>query len=82
MACDLQVTEREIIMNKALKMRLAAIPALVLATGGSAFAALPTGAAEAIDAYRTDVVAVFGLLIAAGIAIFAVRKLGQKMGWL
>ncbi len=47
-----------------------------------AFAALPTGAADAIEAYETDVVAVFGLLIAAGIAIFAVRKLGSKMGWL
>lgn len=45
-------------------------------------AALPTGAAEAIATYQTDVTAVFGLLIAAGIAIFAVRKLGQKMGWL
>lgn len=69
-------------MNKALKMRLAAIPAFVLATGGSAFAALPTGAAEAIESYRTDLVTVYGLLISAGIAIFAVRKLGQKMGWL
>lgn len=48
----------------------------------TAHAALPTGAADAITAYQTDVVAVFGLLIAAGIAIFAVRKLGHKMGWL
>lgn len=56
--------------------------ALVLAPVGSAMAALPTGAAAAIATYQTDTVEVFGLLIAAGIAIFAVRKLGQKMGWL
>ena len=47
-----------------------------------AHAAIPAGAADAITAYQTDVVAVMGLLIAAGIAIFAVRKLGSKMGWL
>ena len=47
-----------------------------------AMAALPAGAAEAIASYQTDVVAVFGLIIAAGIAIYAVRKLGSKLGWL
>lgn len=62
-------------------VKSAVAAALVLAAAG-ANAALPTGASEAIAAYQTDVVAVFGLLIAAGIAIFAVRKLGQKMGWL
>lgn len=49
---------------------------------GTAHAALPEGAAAAITTYETDVVAVFALLISAGIAIFAIRKLGQKMGWL
>jgi hypothetical protein len=62
--------------------RLAAVASAVALSTGSAMAALPAGAAEAITAYETDVVTVFGLLIAAGIAIFAVRKLGQKMGWL
>lgn len=57
----------------AVALMVAAVPAM---------AALPDGAAAAITAYQTDTVAVFGLLIAAGIAIFAVRKLGQKMGWL
>lgn len=60
----------------------AGVAASVLLATAAANAALPTGASEAIAAYQTDVVAVFGLLIAAGIAIFAVRKLGQKMGWL
>lgn len=60
----------------------AAVAAALLVGMQSAHAALPTGAAEAIEQYETDVVTVFGLLIAAGIAIFAVRKLGSKMGWL
>lgn len=60
----------------------AALVAGLAAAGTQVHAALPTGAAEAIETYETDVVTVFGLLIAAGIAIFAVRKLGQKMGWL
>jgi hypothetical protein len=60
----------------------AAVAAALVSLTVSAQAALPTGAAEAIAAYETDVVTVFGLLIAAGIAIFAVRKLGSKMGWL
>ncbi len=61
---------------------VAAVSGLMLTVGTAAHAAIPAGAAEAIEAYETDVVAVFGLLIAAGIAIFASRKLGQKMGWL
>lgn len=45
-------------------------------------AALPAGAAEAIEAYKDDTLSAIGLVIGAGIAIYAVRKLGQKMGWL
>jgi hypothetical protein len=69
-------------MNRNLKTRLSAVAVGLALSAGSAMAALPTGASEAIATYQTDTVAVFGLLIAAGIAIFAVRKLGQKMGWL
>lgn len=71
-------------MNKfAIKsFRPAAIGAALTAAAVSSHAALPTGFAEAVETYGTDVVAGFGLLIAAGIAIFSVRKLGQKMGLL
>lgn len=65
-------------MRRSLKLAL--VPFTLVA--GSAMAALPAGAETAITAYQTDVVAAIGLVIAAGIAIFAVRKLGQKMGWL
>jgi hypothetical protein len=60
----------------------AAIVAAPLALSTQVHAALPTGATEAIGEYETDVVSAIGLLITAGIAIFAVKKLGSKMGWL
>ena len=68
-------------MNSINALRTAVATA-VLAAGTSAMAALPAGASEAITTYQTDVVAAIGLVIAAGIAIYAVKKLGQKMGWL
>lgn len=67
-------------MNKFARV-VAVASGTALSLVQSAHAALPAGAAEAIEAYETDMVAALGLLIAAGIAIFAVRKLGQKMGW-
>lgn len=67
-------------MTRSKLLRVVAASAAALGT--AAHAALPTGAADAITAYQTDVTTVFGLIIAAGIAIYAVRKLGQKMGWL
>lgn len=54
----------------------------VLAVGGAAHAALPAGAAAAITGVGTDVVEAVGLVILAGISIYAAKKLGQKMGWL
>ena len=62
--------------------RPAAIGAALLSAVAAAHAELPAGAAAAITTYQTDVVTAVGLVIAAGIAIYAVRKLGQKMGWL
>jgi hypothetical protein len=47
-----------------------------------ALAALPAGAEAAVTGYQTDTLQMFGLVIAAGIAIWAIRKLGQKFGWL
>ena len=65
--------------RKAL-IKFVAAPLAVV--GGSAMAALPAGAETAITAYQTDVTTAIGLMISAGIAIFAVKKLGSKMGWL
>lgn len=70
-------------MNKSRFSKYAAAAAAsALVLGQSAYAALPTGAAEAIAQYQTDAVSAIGLLIAAGIAIYAVKKLGSKMGWI
>jgi len=68
-------------MNRINALR-AAVAAASLAVGTSVMAAVPAGAEAAITEYKTDVTQVIGWLIAAGIAVFAVRKLGQKMGWL
>lgn len=69
-------------LARRLGQKRAALAAGLLAAGTQVHAALPAGAETAIQSYETDVVTVFGLLIAAGIAIFAVQKLGRKMGWL
>lgn len=66
-------------MNALRKLSPVAVLTLV---GSQAYAALPAGAETAITTMQTDVVTAIGLVIAAGIAIYAVRKLGQKMGWL
>lgn len=66
-------------MTSHIKRGLVAVSALAVT---AANAAVPDGAAAAITAYQTDTVTVIGLLITAGIAIMAARKLGQKMGWL
>jgi hypothetical protein len=68
-------------MNRSNLLKLATL-GFASTVGAQAMAALPAGAETAITTYQADVVTVIGLMIAAGIAIFAVRKLGQKMGWL
>lgn len=59
-----------------------AVVGAMLASVGAAHAALPAGAEAAIAGVGTDVVTAVGLVIVAGIAIYAAKKLGQKMGWL
>lgn len=69
-------------MKKTLVLRLAAIPAFVLATAGAAHAALDPAVTAAVTAYQTDMLALYALLITAGVAIWGAGKLGKKMGWL
>ncbi|CAB5696708.1 major capsid protein [Comamonas aquatica] len=68
-------------MSKAIKARLAAIPAFVLATAGTAHAALPTGISDAIDAAKTDMETAVGLVIGAMVVIWGLLKLASKLGW-
>jgi hypothetical protein len=62
--------------------RAVAIGGTALATMGSAHAALPSGFSDAVTAYGADVASGIGLLIAAGIVVYASKKLGQKLGLL
>lgn len=68
-------------------VQLVTKPAAAVATGGmvlagSARAALPEEVSTAITAYSTDALAAIGLVMAAGVAIWGLRKLASKMGWL
>jgi len=67
---------------KNLKARLAAVPVVLAATAGSAFAALPAEVKTETDAYKADTLEAIGMIIAAGIAVWALKKLGSKMGWI
>lgn len=69
-------------MSKKLKARLLGIPAFVLATAGAAHAELPDGVSDAVSTYQTDATTAFGLMIAAGVVIWGLMKLGRKLGWL
>lgn len=68
-------------MSKNLQLRIAAIPAFVLATTGAAHAALPTEVSTAITGYQTDATTAIGLVMAAGVTIWGLMKLASKMGW-
>ena len=68
-------------MTKKIVLRLAAIPAFVVATSGAANAALDPAVATAITAYQTDATTAIGLVMAAGVVIWGLMKLASKLGW-
>lgn len=68
-------------MKKFTAIRLAAIPAFVVATAGAAHAALPSGVDTAITAAQTDMLAAIGLVIGAMVAVWGLLKLASKLGW-
>lgn len=63
------------------KAKVAAVSAIALAAATSAQAELPAGVSAEIDTYKTDALAALALILAAGVAIWALKKLGTKMGW-
>jgi len=69
-------------MKKQIALRLASIPAFVLATIGGAHAAVPEGVTTAITSAGADLVTVVTAVIVAFIAFWGLRKLGAKFGWL
>lgn len=72
-------------MNKTarfLRSKRAAVASVLLGAAAASQAALPGGAEAAITGYQTDTLAAIGLVIGAGIAVYGLKKLGSKMGWL
>lgn len=68
-------------MNKVQKFaRLAVISAATAA--GAAHAAVPAAATTAITEAGTDMLTAIGAVITAMVAVWGLRKLGQKMGWM
>lgn len=62
-------------MKKSLALRLAAIPAFVMASAGSAMAALPADATTAIADMKEDGALLAGAFLVVCIAIAAVKIL-------
>jgi len=72
-------------MNKQfriVKVARAAVGSALLVGAVAAQAALPEAVDTAITAAKTDLLAAIGLVMAAMVAVWGLRKLGQKMGWL
>ena len=68
-------------MKKSLFKRLAIVQAAALFAAGAAHAALPPAVSEAIDTSKTDMLAAIGLVMAAMVAVWGLKKLASKMGW-
>lgn len=68
-------------MSKAIKARLAAIPAVVLTAIGTAHAELPPIVATSMDEAKADMLAAVGLVIGAMVAVWGLLKLASKLGW-
>jgi len=66
-------------MNKFARVSLVVGSAVV---AGAANAALPEAASTAITTAGTDLLTAIGAVITAMVAVWGLRKLGQKMGWL
>jgi hypothetical protein len=65
-------------MKKQTALRLGAIPAVVMASVGSAHAALATEVTTAITSAQTDLLALMGALTTAGVAIWVGRLIYNK----
>lgn len=67
------------------KNRINAVRALLasgaLVLGSAAHAALPDGASAAITSYKEDALSALGLVMAAGVSIWGLNRLAQKLGW-
>ncbi len=68
-------------MLKRLFAPFLAFFALFMGFISAAHAELPAGITTAITGYQTDTLAAITAVITAGVVIWALWKLGKKMGW-
>lgn len=69
-------------MLKFLKTKLFAFAALLFGFFSAAHAALPTEVSTAVDTAKTDLLAAIAMVMAAMVAVWGLRKLASKMGWM
>lgn len=62
-------------------MKKIALPAALALLAPAAFAELPASVATSITEYQTDTLEAIGLVIVAGVAVWALMRLASKMGW-
>ncbi|MGN8004860.1 major capsid protein [Acidovorax sp. 22279] len=62
--------------------KLAAIPAVVLASVGTAHAALPAAVTTAISDAGTDMTTAVTAIITAFVVFWGLKKLASKFGWI
>ena len=60
-------------MKKSIALRLAAVPAFVAATAGTAQAAVPAAVTTALADLSTDSLTVAGIVLAAIVAVYAFK---------
>lgn len=64
-----------------IKNAIRGAAAMALVAVGTAHAALPDGASAAITEYKTDALSAIGLVMAAGVAVWGLKRLANKLGW-
>lgn len=73
----------QVIENARSRWAAAKVAAVVAITtaAGSAMAELPAAVSTEIATYKEDALMALGLILAAGVAIWGLKKLGSKLGW-
>ena len=69
-------------MKKNLFAKLALVPSAFLLAVGTAHAELPAAATTAITTAGADMLLAVGAVITAMVAVWGLKKLGSKMGWM
>lgn len=69
-------------MLKRLQVLFFSLLTMLFGLVSSAHAALPTEVSTAVDTAKTDLLAAIAMVMAAMVAVWGLRKLASKMGWM